>query len=185
MPPPSLIIIDLQRDYFPGGRFELPGIERAVVKAAALLALFHTRAWPVVHLRHIEKDPAVGFMIEGTDGIEIDPRVAPSGNDLLVTKHWPNGFRHTTLDNILGILRPDGLVFCGAMSNMCVDATVRAAFDRGHKCTVIEDACAASDLDFKGATIPAVQVHAAFMGALASAYGEVLDLQAFTARTIA
>jgi nicotinamidase-related amidase len=47
------------------------------------------------------------------------------------------------------------------MSNLCVDATVRVAFDMGYHCTVIEDACAASDLEFSGSTIPAGVVHGA------------------------
>jgi nicotinamidase-related amidase len=80
------------------------------------------------------------------------------------------------------VLGAKELFFCGAMSNMCVDATVRAAFDMGYHCTVIEDACAASDLEFGGNVIPATLVHGAFMAALASAYGEVVDLKTFSNR---
>ncbi len=178
----ALVVIDLQRDYFPGGNFPLPDIERAAARAEELIGLFHRHRLPVVHVRHLEKDPKVGFLLEGTTGSEIEPRVAPSGQDLLITKNWPNAFRDTTLQKILHVLGSRNLVFCGAMTNMCVDATVRAAFDLGFHCTVVEDACAASDLEFNGATIPARQVHGAFMGALASAYGDVLDLKAFSER---
>ena len=181
----SLVVIDLQRDYYPGGNFPLPDIERATVRAAQLIALFRHHGLPVVHVRHLEKDPKVGFLLEGTAGSEIEPRVAPAGQDLLITKSWPNAFRDTTLNKILHVLGSRDLVFCGAMSNMCVDATVRAAFDLGFYCTVVEDACAASELEFNGATLSAQQVHGAFMGALASAYGDVLDLKAFTERLAA
>jgi nicotinamidase-related amidase len=178
----TLVVIDLQRDYFPGGKCPLPDIERATARAAELIGLFRRLGLPVVHVRHLEKDPKVGFLLEDTEGSEIEPRVAPSGQDLLITKNWPNAFRDTTLPKILHVLGSRNLVFCGAMSNMCVDATVRAAFDMGFHCTVIEDACAASDVDFNGARIPAEQVHGAFMGALASAYGDVLDLKTFSER---
>ena len=178
----TLLVIDLQRDYFPGGKFPLPDIERVTARASALIDLFHLHRLPVVHVRHLEKDPRVGFLLEGTPGSEIEPRVAPTGQDLLITKNWPNAFRDTTLQKILHVLGSGDLVFCGAMSNMCIDATVRAAFDAGYRCTVIEDACAASDLEFNGASIPAAQVHAAFMGALASAYGDVMDLKGFAER---
>jgi nicotinamidase-related amidase len=178
----TLLVVDLQRDYFPGGNLPLPDIEQATVRAAQLIDLFHRHRLPVVHVRHLEKDPKVGFLLEGTPGSEIEPRVAPSGQDLLITKNWPNAFRDTTLQKILHVLGSRDLVFCGAMSNMCIDATVRAAFDLGFHCTVIEDACAASDLDFNQARIPAEQVHGAFMGALASAYGDVLDLKTFSER---
>lgn len=178
----ALVVIDLQRDYFAGGKFELPGIERVVAQAAGLVDLFRAHGLPVIHVRHLEKDPAVGFLLEGTPGSEIEPRVAPAGQDLLITKNWPNAFRDTTLARILHVLGAGELVFCGAMSNMCVDASVRAAFDLGFRCTVIEDACAASDLEFNGVTIPSTYVHGAFMGALASAYGEVMGAHAFIAR---
>lgn len=178
----ALVVIGLQRDYFAGGKFELPGIERVVVNAAGLIDLFRDRGLPVIHVRHLERDPAVRFLLEGTPGSEIEPRVAPRGQDLLITKHWPNAFRDTTLANILHVLGAGELVFCGAMSSMCVDATVRAAFDLGFRCTVIDDACAAGDLEFNGVTIPSTHVHGAFMGTLASAYGEVLDARTFAGR---
>jgi nicotinamidase-related amidase len=178
----ALVVIDLQRDYFSGGKSELPGIERVVAQAAGLIDLFRSHGLPVIHVRHLEKDPAVGFLLEGTPGSEIEPRVAPAGQDLLITKNWPNAFRDTTLARILHVLGAGELVFCGAMSNMCIDATVRAAFDLGFRCTVIDDACAASDLEFNGVTIPSTHVQGAFMGALAAAYGEVLDFRTFSSR---
>ncbi len=178
----ALLVIDLQRDYLAGGKFPLPGIERTVERAAQLVALFRSSGMPVIHIRHFEMDPAVGFLLGGTPGAEIDPRVAPQGEDLLITKNYPNAFRDTTLAKIIHVLGAKELFFCGAMSNLCVDATVRAAFDMGYHCTVIEDACAASDLEFGGNVIPAALVHGAFMAALASAYGEVVDLKTFSNR---
>ena len=180
----ALIVIDLQRDYFAEGKFPLPGIERTVERAAALVALFRVHRMPVIHVRHVEKDPAVGFLLEGTPGIEIDPRVAPRDEDMLITKNYPNAFRDTTLAKILHVLGAKELFFCGAMSNLCVDATVRAAFDLGYRCTVVEDACAASDLEFGGNGIPATLVHGSFMAALASAYGQVVDLKTFSAQLV-
>ena len=181
----ALIVIDLQRDYFAGGKFPLPGIERTVERAAQLIALFRGSGMPVIHIRHFEMDPAVDFLLGGTPGAEIDSRVAPVGEDLLITKSYPNAFRDTRLAKIIHGLGAKELFFCGAMSNMCVDATVRAAFDMGYHCTVIEDACAASDLEFGGNVIPAAQVHGAFMAALASAYGEVVDFKTFSDRLAA
>ena len=181
----ALLVIDLQRDYFPGGKFELPGIERTVERAALMATLFRTNGMPVIHIRHFELDSAVGFLLEGTPGVEIDARVAPQGEDMLITKNYPNAFRDTTLAKVLHVLGAKELFFCGAMSNMCIDATVRAAFDMGYRCTVVEDACAASNLEFGGNVIPAEQVHGAFMAALASAYGEVVDLSTFSERLVA
>lgn len=71
------------------------------------------------------------------------------------------------------------LIIGGAMSHMCVDATTRAAFDFGFACTVIHDACASRDLAFQGLTIPAAQVHGAFMAALGMRYARVISLEDF------
>ncbi len=59
------------------------------------------------------------------------------------------------------------------MTSMCVDATVRAAADLGFECTVVPDACATLDLEFRGAPIPAAQVHGAFLSALSDSYAKL------------
>jgi nicotinamidase-related amidase len=51
----------------------------------------------------------------------------------------------------------------------------RAAFDLGFSCTVVADACATRDLQFEGKAIPAADVHAAFMAALAVPYAKVVN----------
>ena len=177
-----LIVIAMQRDYFAGGSAPLPDMERALERAARLIAMFRTNAVPVIHVRHLEHDPAVGFLLEGTPGADIDPRVAPQGEEVLIAKHYPNAFRDTNLAKLLHVQGAKELFFCGATSNRCIDSTVRVAFDMGYRCTVIEDACAAADLEFAGKAIPALQVHRVFMTALACACGEVVDLKTFSAR---
>ncbi|WP_217646227.1 hypothetical protein [Halomonas korlensis] len=42
-----------------------------------------------------------------------------------------------------------------------------------YKTTIVHDACATQNLEFDGITVPAFQVHAAMMAALAFAYGTV------------
>lgn len=59
------------------------------------------------------------------------------------------------------------------MTSMCVDATVRAAFDLGFECTVASDACATRDLGFNSEIIPANHVHGAFLAALGAVYATV------------
>ncbi len=59
------------------------------------------------------------------------------------------------------------------MSHLCVDATTRAAFDLGFRCTLVTDACATRDLTFEGTKIPANFVHGAFMAALSPVYARL------------
>jgi nicotinamidase-related amidase len=61
------------------------------------------------------------------------------------------------------------------MSQMCIDATTRAAVDLGYSVTVIEDACGAKEQSFNGIVVAASQVHADFMAPLGMSYARVIS----------
>ena len=164
------MIIDIQNDYFPGGRSELVGADDAAARAAEVLAGFRERGERVVHLQHVWDAPDAEFFAPGTSGVEINPVVAPAGDEAVVQKAFPNGFQHTDLEQRLHSVDADQLVLCGMMTSMCVDATVRAAVDLGFECTVVYDACATKDLRFDGRAVAAADVHAAFLAALGDGY---------------
>lgn len=170
-----LILIDLQNDYFPGGRMPLAGIEGAAANAARLLAAFRQQSLPVFHVRHLALQPDAPFFTPHTTGAEIHTQVRPQGDEPIICKHAPNSFKAPDLQERLKIRASPELVFTGAMSHMCIDASVRAASDLGFDCTVAHDACATRDLTFEGQTTPARLVHGAFMAALASAYARVVS----------
>lgn len=171
----ALIIIDIQMDYFPGGRMELAGAEQAALKAGEALAYFRGNNLPVVHIQHITTRPGATFFIPGTDGIAIHPGVAPLAGEPVMVKHFPNSFRDTPLREHLAGLGIERLVLAGMMTSMCVDATARAAFDLGFQNVLLHDAMATRDLSFNGQTVAAAQVHGAFLAALGSVYGRVID----------
>lgn len=176
----ALLLVDIQNDYFTGGAMQLAGMEAAAGKASSLLQVFRERSEPVFHVQHVSKRPGATFFLPGTSGVEIHPAVEPLPAEPVITKVFPNSFRGTNLDDLLKKQEVGHLVICGAMSHMCIDATTRAAFDLGFKCTVVEDACATRNLAFKGETVPAWAVHGAFMAALQGIYAEVVstgDLQ--------
>ena len=129
----------------------------------------------MLHLKHVWDEPDATFMRPGTDGVEIHPDVAPAEGEPVIEKGEPNGFVETELESELRSREVDELVVAGMMSSMCVDATVRAAVDRGFTATVVHDGCAAPDLEFGGTEVPGASVHAAFMAALADGYAEVVS----------
>src|SRR4051794_38418562 len=169
----TLLIIDIQRDYFPGGAYPLVEPEAAAEAARKVLDSFRSANEPVIHMKHVWDAPDAKFMRPGTEGIEIHPAVEPADGELVLEKASPNSFIDTGLEAELRKLGSDGLVVTGMMSSMCVDATVRAAADLGFSPTVVHDGCAAPDLDFNGVDVPGAAVHAAFMAALADSYAEV------------
>ena len=178
---PTLLLIDLQNDYFPGGAMELAGAAQAVLQARALLAAFRARAWPVVHIQHIAQRAGATFFLPGTPGANIHDAVAPGAAEAVITKHFPNSFRETTLLERLRAAEASKLVVAGMMTHMCVDTTVRAACDLGFECRLAHDACATRSLQFDGLTVEAAQVQRPYLAALDGSFATVQSTQTLIA----
>lgn len=174
MPERALVIIDIQNDYFPGGAMELEGADAAAANAAKALARARQEGVPVFHVRHLSTRPGATFFIPGTQGAEIHAAVRPLGGERVIEKNFPNSFRSTDLDRALKDAGIKELVVAGMMTHMCVDASVRHAADHGYKVTLLADACATRAQSFGGETVPARQVHAAFLAALNGFYAKVV-----------
>jgi nicotinamidase-related amidase len=108
--------------------------------------------------------------------------VTPQPDEVIIEKYFPNAFRDTDLSGAIKRAGVDEVAICGAMTHMCVDATARAAFDLGFRCTVIEDACATRNLEYKGIIVEASKVQAAFMAALSVPYAKVISANEFISK---
>lgn len=175
----ALILVDIQNDYFAGGRMELVGMNAAAKNAGRLLAFFRDNRQPTFHIQHLSAREGATFFLPGTQGAEIHDSVKPVLDERIIQKHYPNSFRETTLLNELYNANVDKVVICGAMSHMCIDATTRAAADLGFQCTLIHDSCATRNLDFSARKVMAEDVHASFMAALGAAYARVISCEDF------
>ena len=162
----ALVLIDIQKDYFPGGRMTLDGADTAAQNAARLLERFRARGWPLVHVQHLSTRPTATFFIPGSEGVDFHPAVAPRTDELVIQKNFPSAFRATRLDTELRARGITELLVAGMMTHMCVDSSVRAAFDFGFKVELAFDACATRNLTFGDSEVPAAQVHSAFIAAL-------------------
>lgn len=178
---PALIIIDIQNDYFPGGKMELERSTEASLQAATLLDRFRSNGLPLVHIQHVSNRPGASFFLPDTDGVLIHANVAPRAGETVIQKNFPNSFRGTKLLEHLRGLGADHLVIAGMMTHMCVDATTRAAFDLGFSCSLAHDACATRSLTFGEQRVPAAQVHGAFVAALSGLYAKVQGAAAIAA----
>lgn len=176
----ALIIIDVQKDYFPGGKYPLVNPLEAAQKAYMLLQCFREHGGHHVHTQHISKKPDAKFFISGDRGTDIHDSVAHFEGEPIVYKHEPNAFLNTNLLELLKSWKIERVVICGMMTHLCVDATARAASDLGFQVIVAEDACATRDLTHGDTTILADHVHKAFLAALKS-YGKVMKSEAILA----
>jgi len=171
----SLLLIDIQNDYFDGGTMTLVNATKASENTKLIMEKFRNKSLPVIHIRHIAIKPDATFFLPDTYGSEIHKNVLPVENEKVIIKHFPNSFRETELLEFLKETGITDLVICGMMTHMCVDATVRAANDFGFKCTLIGDACATKELEINGEKVKAADVHNAFLAALKSTYATIIS----------
>lgn len=169
----ALVIIDIQNDYFPGGKNELIGSVETIKQVMKLLNYFRNNKLPVVHIQHISNRSGATFFLPDTDGSLIHKDVKPLDGETIIVKNYPNSFRETKLQETLNSDGIKQLVICGMMTHMCVDSTVRAAYDLGYICTVVNNACATKNLQINNEVISADSVQKSFMGSFNGMFASV------------
>jgi nicotinamidase-related amidase len=177
----ALIVVDIQNDYFPGGKWPLSGVENATDNAARIIEAARRNGDLVVHIRHETLAEGAPFFVPDTDGAQPHAQAKNLPEETVIVKHFMNPYRETGLKALLDSHKIEKVTVIGNMSHMCIDAVTRASDDFGFKATVIHDACATHDLEFDGVKVPAIQVHAAFMAALQFGYATVVSTRDFLA----
>ncbi|CAM3840115.1 cysteine hydrolase family protein [Elizabethkingia sp. HX WHF] len=167
----ALLIIDVQNDYFKGGRMTLVGAEEAGKNVQQVLAYFRKNNLPVVHIKHIATNDGATFFLPDTEGVEISPLVTPNADEKVVIKHYPNSFRETELLEYLHSKGIKNLVITGMMTDVCVESTTRAAFDYGFSNTIVGDATATRDRELDGQVVKAADVQKSFLAGISALGG--------------
>ena len=168
----ALIIIDMQNDYFAGGKMELVGIDEALSNTFRLIEFAKEQKYEIFFIQHISLRENASFFLPKSEGVKLH-RNLHTQDGSIITKHYPNSFRETILMQELEDKEIKNLIICGAMTQMCVDTTVRAGFDLGFHIELVTDACATKDLLFNDEVMPAKDVHNAFMASLNGIFCEV------------
>lgn len=171
----ALLLLEIQNDYFPNGRIPLEKSLEVSAKAQMVLRAFRDKKLPVIHVQHISTHPNAACLLPCTKGAEFYSAVAPVKGETIIKKHYPNSFKDTQLLNHLIKNQINHLLICGMMTQSTIDATTRAGHDLGFSCTVLEDACAAHQLEFHNNIIPTQQVHQAFLAAFIPGYANVIN----------
>ena len=162
----ALLIIDIQKDYFPGGKMELEEPVKAAENAASLLHAFRQSKETVIHVQHTSYHEGATFFLPNTEGIEIHPLLTPIADEVVIPKNYPNSFKETKLEAYLRTNNITELVICGMMTHICIDTTVRRGSDLYLKMTLAGDACATRKLEYDGEIIPAKIVQATYLASL-------------------
>jgi ureidoacrylate peracid hydrolase len=165
MSPSALLVIDMQNGFcHPDGSLPslgspLADVEAAVRHTADVVERTRQAGDPVIFTRHVYRpgraDEGANLSQLGTGLAEIDGLAAGSWDgavvddlgwtdrDLTVDKARFDAFLWTSLDPLLRGLGVEHLVVAGVVTNICVESTVRAAFMRDYRVTLLADCCAA------------------------------------------
>ncbi len=140
----ALLVIDLQNDYFPGGKFPLWNTEATLANVEQAIGSARAKGVAVIHIQHIanpEKGPAP-FFNPGTDGVKIHPRILAAAPDApVVVKAFADAFVQTNLDQLLADLGVTELLVCGMMTQNCVTHTAISKSAEKYTVTVLPDCC--------------------------------------------
>ncbi|OCG19548.1 cysteine hydrolase family protein [Gilliamella sp. WF3-4] len=176
----ALVIIDVQNDYFPEGKFALVNTESTLKNVLKLQQYFRLKQLPIYYIQHIKSDPNANFFVKGSNGAEIHSSLLPIKDlrEYIIEKNFPNSFYQTNLQQKLQQESIEQLVLCGMMSHMCVDSTTRYACELGYQPILIHNACTTRDLEFNDQILSAQMVHSGFMSAL-TGFASVISADAF------
>ena len=167
-----LLIIDAQREYV-DGKLRLAGIERSLAAGGQLLARARAAGSPVVHVLHRGGGP-----LFDPEGVHYQPAapLIPQTGEAVVEKTLANAFAGTGLQNVLEKTGCKNLIVIGYMTHNCISSTVRAATERGYRCTVVAAASGTRDLpDGCGGVLSAEMLHAASLIGLSDTQATVVQ----------
>jgi nicotinamidase-related amidase len=170
----ALIVIDVQHaiDDPRWGPRNNPGAEGAV---AELLAAWRAEALPIFHIRHDSTEPFSPYRPDAP-GHGFKPEAAPLPGETVIGKSANSAFAGTKLEDALDAIGATTLVVCGALTNNCVEATVRQGGNLGYRVFLVADACwAVDETDLSGRLWPAADVHALSLANMQGEYAEIVS----------
>ena len=134
----ALLVVEMIRDNMtPGLPLEVPRARAIVPALVDRLEAARSSGVPVIYVvdRHSADDPeldAWGYhAVEGTEGAEVWPDLAPTHRDHVVTKPSYSGFHASNLEGVLDELAVDTIVLTGCATEVQLMATATDALERG------------------------------------------------------
>lgn len=157
----ALIVIDIQNDYFPGGKLELAGSIEAGERAGTVLEIFRTKKLPVIHIQHEWKGENPPFFAPGSKGQKINDCVIPVKGEKVFVKYDVSSFKQTPLLQYLKDQNIKRLIIAGMQTDMCVTGTVKDGIKNRFEIVVVKDAVAAKDAETNKMALAAIEAEGA------------------------
>jgi nicotinamidase-related amidase len=172
---PVLLIIDVQLAIDDPSWGSDRNNRDAEANIGRLLARWRAAGWPVVHVKHVSRDPRSTYR-PGQSGAEFKPEVAPYDGERVIEKNTNNAFIGTTLESELRTMDAAPVVIVGVITNNSIEATARMCGNLGFDTIVVSDATATFGRhDFAGTWRTANEVHAMSLANLDGEYASVVS----------
>ncbi|MGL4740026.1 MAG: cysteine hydrolase family protein [Sarcina sp.] len=144
----ALLIIDLQNDYFDGGKFPLWNTEKTLENIEDAIDLAQKNDTEIILIQHVA-DPKLGlspFFNEGTEGVNIHTRILEKApNAKVVVKTFADGFYKTDLEKVLSEIGAQEILLCGMMTQNCVTHTAISKAAEKYKVSILADCCTSTN----------------------------------------
>ena len=147
----ALLVLDMQ-DYFlrEESKAYIPSTTAILPNLVTLSETFTDMNIPVIYTRHVNDNDDAGMMgvwwqrmIEIGNPLSSLSKLFATDGKTVIDKTRYDAFWGTELNEILKQMGVERLIVTGVMTNLCVETTIRSAFQHGYECTLLVDGTSA------------------------------------------
>jgi len=187
---PALVVIDVQNGFVSkGGSYDLLGMEtahyqRVIPKIARLISLCRNAGVPVFYTQAVREKSGIDLLtrshkilpkareerirkrpicVRDTWDAGIVDELRPAAKDHIVIKRRDSAFHDTEISVWLKSLGVDTLLFCGIDTSICVETSLRDAFNNGYDVVLVSDATASGNHKHFESTLEIVKDYYGFV----------------------
>lgn len=159
----ALILVDIQKDFCPGGALAVTGGDEVIEPANRLmeefekngLPIFLTRDWHPANHSSFKENGGIWppHCIADTDGAAFHDSLKVSRHAIIISKATAvendaySGFQDTNLEERLRSLKVTEVIILGLATDYCVKNTVLDALSKGFSVSVVNEGIRAVDVE--------------------------------------
>lgn len=193
---PALLVIDMQNGFVSkGGSYDLMGLNiskysEVVPSLKQLIGFCRKVKIPIFYSQAVREESGIDLLtrshrilpksreerikrrpicIRGSWDAEIVEELKPNFDDHVVIKRRDSVFQDTEVEVWLRSLGIDSIIFAGIDTSICVESSLRDAFNHGYDIILISDATASNNLNHYNSTLDNIRNY----------YGLVMNLNEF------
>lgn len=176
---PALLIIDMQNGFVSkGGSYDLMGIEiskyqKIIPNLQELIQLCRLAKIPIFYTQAVREGTGIDLLtrthkilpksreeriktrpicVRGTWDANIIDEISPSKQDHIVIKRRDSAFQDTEIEVWLRSFGIDTIIFTGIDTSICVESSLRDAFNHGYDVILISDATSSMNKNYYSTT---------------------------------